>query len=74
MIDKITVKIDVEFLEKECKEHIEAIRKEAFENGYWYATEGNYPDMTYQENADQAYSEWVNNIKIMIKINGEQER
>jgi DNA-binding SARP family transcriptional activator len=33
MIDKITVKIDVEFLEKECKEHIEAIRKEAFEAG-----------------------------------------
>lgn len=33
--------------------------KEAFENGYHYATEGSYPDITYSENVDQAYSEWV---------------
>jgi hypothetical protein len=59
MFDKMTVTIDVKFLEKECKEHIEKIRKEAFESGYWYASEGNFPDMTYQENVDEAYAKYL---------------
>lgn len=38
---------------------LDKIKVDAFEAGYQARDDGEYPDMTYQENVDQAYSEWV---------------
>jgi DNA-binding SARP family transcriptional activator len=55
MFDKMTVTIDVKFLEKECKEHIEKIRKEAFEAGvgcYEYIESTGVP-------WEDAFDQWI---------------
>jgi len=39
--------------------HENKIKAEAFEAGYHARDEGTYPDMTYQDNVDKSYSEWV---------------
>lgn len=40
------------------RQELEDTKKEAFQAGYGARDDGDYPDMTYQENVDHAYSQW----------------